>query len=116
MLVIFLFCYSNSADFRRSFGGSISITAQCIETQLMPNEGSGKDLQIMCWSLLRQISLSWCNLRHKVSTPVNCFFLFFFFLSPGHDLFTVSKQLAIRFQQNFTRILMGSVRISAKLY
>ena len=35
------------ADFRRSFGGSISITAQCIETQLMPNEGSGKDLQIM---------------------------------------------------------------------
>ena len=84
MLVIFLFCYSNSADFRRSFGGSISITAQCIETQLMPNEGSGKDLQIMCWSLLRQISLSWRNLRHKVSTPVKLFLfilLLSFFLS-----------------------------------
>ena len=117
MLVIFLFCYSNSADFRRSFGGSISITAQCIETQLMPNEGSGKDLQIMCWSLLRQISLSWCNLRHKVSTPVKLFLfilLLSFFLSPGHDLFTVSKQLAIRFQRNFACILMGSVRIAVQ--
>ena len=113
MLVIFLFCYSNSADFRRSFGGSISITAQCIETQLMPNEGSGKDLQITCWSLLRQISLSWRNLRHKVSTPVKLFLLFFF-LSPGHDLFTVSKQLAIRFQRNFACILMGSVRIAVQ--
>ena len=84
LLFIFLFCYSNSADFRRSFGGSISITAQCIETQLMPNEGSGKDLQITCWSLLRQISLSWCNLRHKVSTPVKLFLfilLLSFFLS-----------------------------------
>ena len=73
MLVIFLFCYSNSHDFRRSFGGSISITAQYIETQLMPNEGSGKDLQIMYWSLLRQISPSWRNLRHKVSTSVKLF-------------------------------------------
>ena len=53
MLVIFFFCYSNSHDFRQSFGGSISITSQCIELQLMPNEGSGKDLQIMYWSLLR---------------------------------------------------------------
>ena len=26
------------------FSDSISITAQCIETQLMPNESSGKDL------------------------------------------------------------------------
>ena len=80
MLVIFLFCYSNSHDFRRSFGGSISITAQCIETQLMPNEGSGKDLQIMYWSLLRQISPSWRNLRHKVSTSVTVFLLWFFLL------------------------------------
>ena len=115
MLVIFLFCYSNSADFRRSFGGSISITAQCIETQLMPNEGSGKDLQITCWSLLRQISLSWCNLRHKVSnTSQTVSFYSSFFLSPGHDLFTVSKQLAIRFQRNFACILMGSVRIAVQ--
>ena len=34
-------------DFSQSFGGSISITAQCIETQLMPNAISGKDLQII---------------------------------------------------------------------
>ena len=52
----------------------------------------------------------------KCQHQSNCFFLFFFFLSPGHDLFTVSKQLAIRFQQNFTRILMGSVRIAVQNY
>ena len=34
----------------------------------MPNESSGKDLQIMCWSLLRQVAPSWRNLRHDVST------------------------------------------------
>ena len=28
-------------------GDSLSITAQCIEIQLMPNESSGKDLQII---------------------------------------------------------------------
>ena len=120
MLVIFLFCYSNSHDFRQSFGSSISITGQCIETQPMPNESSGKDLQIMYWSLLRQIAPSWRNLRHKVSTSVKLFLfiLSFFLSSPGHfsvnDLFTVSKQLAIRFQQNFTCILMGSVRIAVQ--
>ena len=75
-----LFCYSNSHDFRQSFGSSISITAQCIEPQLMPNEGSGKDLQIMCWSLLRQISPSWRNLHHKVWTSVKLF-LFILLLS-----------------------------------
>ena len=51
----------------------ISITAQCIEPQLMPNKSSGKDLQITCWSLLRQISPSWRNLRHKMSTSVKLF-------------------------------------------
>ena len=50
----------------------------------------------------------------KCQRPSNCFFLFFFFLSPGHDLFTVSKQLAIRFQRNFACILMGSVRIAVQ--
>ena len=84
----------------------------------MPNESSGKDLQITCWSLLRQISLSWCNLRHKVSTPVKLFLFILLLLSPGHfsvnDLFTVSKQLAIRFQRNFACILMGSVRIAVQ--
>ena len=83
----------------------------------MPNESSGKDLQITCWSLLRQISPSWRNLRHKMSTSVKLFLfilLLSFFLSPGHDLFTVSKQLAIRFQRNFACILMGSVRIAVQ--
>ena len=85
----------------------------------MPNESSGKDLQITCWSLLRQISPSWRNLRHKMSTSVKLFlFILSFFLSPGHssvnDLFTVSKQLAIRFQRNFACILMGSVRIAVQ--
>ena len=84
----------------------------------MPNESSGKDLQIMYWSLLRQIAPSWRNLRHKVSTSVKLFLFIllssFFFLSPGHDLFTVSKQLAIRFQRNFACILMGSVRIAVQ--
>ena len=85
----------------------------------MPNESSGKDLQTMYWSLLRQIAPSWRNLRHKVSTSVKLFlFILSFFLSPGHfsvnDLFTVSKQLAIRFQRNFACILMGSVRIAVQ--
>ena len=85
----------------------------------MPNESSGKDLQITCWSLLRQISPSWRNLRHKVSTSVKLFlfillsfWLSFFLLV--NDLFTVSKQLAIRFQRNFACILMGSVRIAVQ--
>ena len=104
-------------DFRQSFGGFISITAQRIETKLMPNESLGKHLQIMCRSLLRQIAPSWRNLRHKVSTSVKLF-LFILLSFPGrfsvNDLFTVSKQLAIRFQRNFTYILMGSVRIAVQ--
>ena len=31
-------------NFRQSFRGGISVTAQCTETQLMPNESSRKDL------------------------------------------------------------------------
>ena len=55
-----------------------------------------------------------------VSQSVNIHqtFFLFFLSSPGHfsvnDLFTVSKQLAIRFQRNFTCILMGSVRIAVQ--
>ena len=41
---------------------------------------------------------------------------FFFLFSPDHDLFTISKQLAIRFQRNFTCILMGSVRIAVQTF
>ena len=33
-----------------------------------------------------------------------------------NDLFTVSKQLAIRFQRNFACILMGSVRIAVQTF
>ena len=53
----------------------------------MPNESSGKDLRIIPWSLLRQVTLSWRNLRHKVSIrvkvfPLYSFFFHAFFLSP----------------------------------
>ena len=46
-------CYAIAiqVDFRQSFKGSISMTAQCIETQLMPNESLGRDLQIIARSL-----------------------------------------------------------------
>ena len=88
----------------------------------MPNESSGKDLQIMHWSLLRQITPSLRNLRHKLSTSVKLFlFILSFFLllfSPGHfsvnDLFTVSKQLTKRFQRNFICMLMGRVHIAVQ--
>ena len=105
------FAIAIRVDFRQSFGGSISITAQCIETQLMPNESSRKDLQIVVWSLLHQVTPSWCNLRHKVSTSVKLFlllflfFLSFFFLSPGHLSATV---------HNFSRETAN--RISTKLH
>ena len=45
-------------------------------------------------------------------------FLCILFSSPGHflvnDLSTITKELAIRFQQNFTYILMSSVRIAVE--
>ena len=51
------------------------------------------------------------NVRQTVSIKVLSF-------SPGHflvnDYSTVTEQLAIRFQQNFTCILMGSVRIAVQ--
>ena len=95
------FAIAIRVDVRESFGGSISITAQCIETQLMPNESSRKDLQIICWSLLRQISPSWCNLRHKVSTSVKLFLLMFFFLSFFFFLLAAFGQIVRKvFQRN----------------
>ena len=84
----------------------------------MPNESSRKDLQIKCWSLLRQITPSWCNLCHKLSTSVKLFLLKFFLSSSGHflvnDYATGTEQLATRFQRNLTCILMGSVRIAVQ--
>ena len=59
------------ANLRQSYVGSISVMAQCIETQLMPNESSLKDLQIMSI-----ITPSWCNLRHKESTRARVFLLY----------------------------------------
>ena len=75
------------ANLRQSYRGSISATAQCIETQLLPQKGSGRDLQIMtCWSLFRQVAYSWRNLHHIVSTcskvfPFNLSFSFLFSFS-----------------------------------
>ena len=71
-------------DFRQCFRGSISITAQCTETQLMTSERLGRDLQIRNRSLYVVAPL-WRNLDHKVSTSVKLFLLYSsFLLSPGH--------------------------------
>ena len=78
----FFFYYSISGHFEAKLQGSISVTAQCIETKPMLNESSWKDLQIICWSLLCQIAPSWRDLSHKVSTSIKVFRLYsFFFLS-----------------------------------
>ena len=74
------FAIAIRADFRQSFGGSVSIMAQCIEPQLMPNEGSGKDLQIMCGHFYVKSLLHGVICVTKCEHPSNCFFLFFFLL------------------------------------
>ena len=112
-------CYSNPLDCMQSFGGSVSIMAQCIETQLMPNESSGKDLQIIYWSLLCQIAPSWRNLHHKMSMSVKLFPLQLFFLSFSWPLLgklcaSLPEKLPTRSQWNFTCILMGSVQIAVQ--
>ena len=57
----------------------------------MPNERSGTDLQIML-SLLRQITFSWHNLYHKMSTSIKLFLLQFLFRSsPVHFWKNVRK-------------------------
>ena len=60
-------------DFRQSLGGSISITAQCIETQLMPNESSRKDIQIMCGHFYVRSLLHGVICVTKCQRPSNCF-------------------------------------------
>ena len=70
-----LFCIAIAIwiDFRESFRSSISITAQHIETQLMPNESLGRDLQV------RDRLLNVRSLLHSVicvtkcQRPSNCF-------------------------------------------
>ena len=42
--------------FRQSYRGSISTQAQCMETQLMPNESLRRDLQNMYGVALHQIA------------------------------------------------------------
>ena len=85
----------------------------------MPNERSGKDLQITCGHFCVR------SLIHDVICVTKCqpsvkLFLFILLSSPGHfsvnDLFTVSKQLAMRFQRNFTCTLMGSVCIAVQCF
>ena len=78
--VVFLcscFAIAIQADFRQSFGDSISITAQCIETQLMPNESSGKDLQIICGHFYVKSLIHGVICVTECQRPSNCFFLFF---------------------------------------
>ena len=61
--------------------GSISISAQCIETQLMPNEGleSLSDLQITYRSFSRKVTPSWHNLHRIVPLSITLFLFFSFF-------------------------------------
>ena len=47
--------------------------AQCIGTQLMPDESLGRDLQIRYRSHLRQVAPAWRNLRYNASTSVKLF-------------------------------------------
>ena len=54
------------------------------------------------------------DLQYKSERDLRALCCDFYASSPGHDLFTVSKQLAIRFQRNFACILMGSVRIAVQ--
>ena len=103
------------ADFMQSCRVSISKMAQCIETQLKPNESSGKDLQIRSDHFTHQVAPSWCNLRHKVHVQ-NCFSLNL--LSPGHlsfnYVFSFPEKLTIRSQWNFTCMLKGRVWIAVQ--
>ena len=74
------FRYSNSLDFRQSFCGSISITAQCFETQLMPNESSGNNLQIISGHFYIRSLLHSVICITKCQRPSNCFSYSSFFL------------------------------------
>ena len=67
----------------------------------MPNESSGKDLQIMCGHCCVRSLLHGVICITKCQRPSNCCFLFFFsfFSWPLFGLFTVSKQLAVRFNK-----------------
>ena len=82
MLLCWLSCFAIAirADFRQSFGGSISTTAQCIGPQRMPNEGSGKDLQIMFGHFYVRSLLHGVICVTMCEHPSNCFFLFFLLL------------------------------------
>ena len=82
----------------------------------MPNESSGQDLQIILGHFYIISLLHGVICVTKCQRPSNCFFLFFFFSWPlfSQRLGYLTKQLAITFQQNFTYILMGSVRIAVQ--
>ena len=67
------FAIAIRVDFRQSFGGSISITAQCIETQFISIESSRKDLQIMCGHFYVRSILHGVIYVIKCQRPSNCF-------------------------------------------
>ena len=81
----------------------------------MPNEDSGKDLQIIARSLYVRLLLHGVICITTSQHESKCFRHLSFFLSfPGHlsvsDWNTVVEKLAIRFQRNFTRVLTGKRR------
>ena len=87
-------------DCKESFRGSISITAQCIEAQLIPIERLGRDLQIrhrplyiVIYIMVYFASQS-VNVR-QILSPIYIFFLSFLSWPPfGH-------QFALLYQKNW---------------
>ena len=74
-----------------------------------PNGSSGKDLQIIAWSLLHQVADSLRNLCHKVSTSIKLFLLNQpSLLSPGHLLVnnccTITEKLTLH---NYVYLLVS---------
>ena len=75
-------------DFRQSYRGSISVTAQCIETQLIPNDSLRKDLQSMVRPLCIKLLLRGviCVTKSQCAILNSPYSFFLLLLSPGHVL------------------------------
>ena len=89
------------AGFRQSYSCYISIMAQRIETQLMPNESLGRYILKMVGHFLRQVVPSWRNLRQKV------------FVIPSFSLLTPWQRFG---QRLFHHIGKTAYIISMKLH
>ena len=78
-LVLFYYCISG--PFKANLQGSISTKAQCMETQLMPNESLITDLQSMLRSLYVKLLLPDVICVTKCEHAPKCFSLNLLFLA-----------------------------------